>query len=74
MVVEDKSEAYKSKELEIKIRDLEAALGRKQMEIDLLNKVIDIANQEFKTDLKKNLSSPPSYGSEPPKGLNTDTK
>ena len=74
MVVEDKSEAYKSKELELKIRDLEAALGRKQMEIDLLNKVIEIANQEFKTDLKKNLSSPPSYGSEPTKGLNTDTK
>ena len=42
--------------------------------IDLLNKVIDLANQEFSTDLKKNLSPVPLSGSEPTKGLNTDTK
>jgi transposase len=54
MVVEDQSEAYRSKELELRIKELEAALGRKQMEIDILNKVIDLADQEYKTDLKKN--------------------
>jgi transposase len=54
MVVEDQSEAYRTKELEARIKELEAALGRKQMELDILNKVIDIANQEYKTDLKKN--------------------
>jgi len=32
---------------------LEAALGRKQMELDLLNKIIDLANEEYKTDFKK---------------------
>ncbi len=63
MVVEDKSEAYHSRELEKRIKDLEAALGRKQMEVDLLNKIIDLANDEYKTDLKKNISKNPSNGS-----------
>jgi len=63
MVVEDKSEAFRSKELEERIKELEAALGRKQMEVDLLNKIIDRANDEFKADLKKNSSKKPSNGS-----------
>ena len=53
IVVENQSEQYKRKELEQKINDYEAALGRKQMEIDMLNKLIDIANEEYHTDLKK---------------------
>jgi len=53
LVVENKSEAYRSKELEKHILELEAALGRKQIENDLLNKVIDLANEEYRTDLKK---------------------
>ena len=63
MVVEDQSEAYRSKDLEKRIKELEAALGRKQMEVDLLNKVIDIANEELHTDLKKNFSKHLSPGS-----------
>lgn len=74
MVVEDKSEAYRSLDLEKRIKELEAAVGRKQMEIDLLNKVIDLANEEFKTDLKKNLSTKPSKDSESKKGSHTGTK
>jgi len=53
IVVENQSEQYKRKELEQKIKDYQAALGRKQMEIDMLNKLIDIANEEYHTDLKK---------------------
>jgi transposase-like protein len=68
LVVEDKSEAYRSKELEKQIRELEAALGRKQMELELLNKIIDLANEEYKADLKKNFSNQPSSGSESTKG------
>ncbi len=34
------SEQYRSKELEKRITELEAALGRKQLEIDYLNKLI----------------------------------
>ena len=74
MVVEDKSESYRSKELEKRLKDAEAALGRKQMEIDFLNKLIEFANEEFKTDLKKNLLNGPSPGSKSTKGKGTGTK
>ena len=53
MVIEDKSESYRTTELEKRLKEAEAALGRKQMEIDFLNKIIDLANDEYRTDLKK---------------------
>ena len=74
MVVEDKSEAYRSQELEKRIKDLEAALGRKQMEVDFLSKIIDLANEEYKTDLKKNLPKEPSKDSGVKKDPPTNTK
>lgn len=64
MVVEDKSEAYRSISLEARIKELEAALGRKSMELELLQKVIDLANQELNIDLKKNFSDKPLKSSE----------
>lgn len=54
LVIQMDSEQYRSKELEKKVTELEAALGRKQMEIDYLNKLIEIAGQDLSTDLKKN--------------------
>lgn len=74
MVVEDKSESYRTNELEKRLKEAEAALGRKQMEIDFLNKIIDLANDEYRTDLKKSLVNPPSAGSNRTKAKNTDTK
>lgn len=74
MVVEDKSEAYRSMELEKRLKEAEAALGRKQMEIDFLNKLIEFANEEFKTDLKKNLLNKPLPGFKSTKGKGTGTK
>jgi transposase-like protein len=74
MIVEDKSEVYRSKELERRLQELEAALGRKQMEVDFLNKIIDLANTEYQTDLKKILPKAPSAGSRSTKGKNTSTK
>jgi transposase-like protein len=73
MVVEEKSEGYRSKELERRLHEMEAALGRKQMEIDFLNKIIDLANEEYRTDLKKNIAKEPLGGSRRTKGKNTDT-
>ncbi len=73
LVVEKQSEQYKSKALEQRIKELEAALGRKQMEIDLLNKLIELANQEYQTDLKKNISNPYLSGSGSTKESNTST-
>ena len=74
LVVEDKSEVYRSKQLEKRILELEAALGRKQMKLDLLEKVIDLANESYSTDLKKNLLSQSSSGSGSTKAKNTGTK
>ena len=74
LVVENKSEAYHSKELGERIKELEAALGRKQMEIELLEKVIDLANESYQTDLKKSLLRQPSSGSGTTKAKNTGSK
>ena len=74
MVVEDKSEAYRSQNLEQRIKELEAALGRKQIEVELLNQIIELANEEYKTDLKKNLSKDPSKGSDTKKRPNENSK
>ena len=63
IIVETKSEGYKSKELEKRVQELEAALGRKQLEIDFLNKIIEIGNEELGIDLKKKFSTPPFNGS-----------
>ena len=63
-VMEMDSEQYKTKELEKKVAELEAALGRKQMEIDFLNKLIDIADQDLGTDIKKNIATRVSTGTE----------
>lgn len=62
LVVEDKSESYQTKVLEAKLREVEAALGRKQMELDFLNKLIELAGAELRMDLKKNFSTPASNG------------
>ena len=74
MVVEDKSESYRTKELEKRLKEAEAAIGRKQMEIDFLNKLIEFADEEYKIDIKKNLSKGPSPGSKSTKGKSTSTK
>lgn len=63
LVVELNSEGYRSKELEKKVKELEAAVGRKQMEIDFQNKLIELANEELAIDIKKKLYTKPSTGS-----------
>jgi transposase len=64
MVVQMDSESYKTKELEKRIQELEAALGRKQLEVDFLNKLIDVGKEELGVDLKKKFFTPPFNGSE----------
>ena len=74
MVLQDTSEAYRTKELEAQIKELQAALGRKQLEVDLLNKIIEKASEAYGSDLKKNLSGQLSSGIERIKGVSKDTK
>lgn len=63
LVVENKSEAYRTKELEKRIKELEAALGRKSLETEYLNSLIEVASNELHLDIKKNFGDKPSGGS-----------
>lgn len=63
-VVERKdSNIDRIKQLEIKIKELEQAVGQKQIKIDYLEKMNDIAKDEFSIDIKKNFNTPQSVGS-----------
>lgn len=68
LVMQMDSEQYRSKALEKRVAELEAALGRKQMEIDYLNKLIEIAGQDLDIDLKKNINMNASVGTGKTKG------
>ena len=62
-VVEMKdSQMQKFKDMEARIKELEQAVGRKQMTIDFLAKMIDLAEEEYKIDIKKSSNTPPSGG------------
>lgn len=58
------SSTQKLKELQIRVKELEAIVGRKQISIDYLEKMIDIAKDEYDIDIKKNFDTPQSTGSE----------
>jgi len=53
-VIQMESESEKTKLLLRRVMELEAALGRKQLEADYLNKLIELAGKELNFDLKKN--------------------
>lgn len=57
------SSAKKMKELEARIKELEAAVGRKQIQVDYYEKMIELAKTELDIDIKKNYNTPPSAGS-----------
>lgn len=60
-IVENKTSSTKKiKELEQKIKDLEAMVGRKQIKIDYLETMMQVAKQELDIDIKKNFSTPQS--------------
>jgi len=62
-VVEMKqSSSLKLKELAQKVKDLERIVGQKQIKIDYLEKMIDIAKDEFDIDIKKKHNTPQSAG------------
>lgn len=54
--------AQKVKSLEQKISELEAALGRKQIELDYLETLLEVAKEDLDIDLKKNYGTPRSNG------------
>jgi transposase-like protein len=54
----------KLKQLELKVKELEQIVGQKQIKIDYLEKMIDIAKDDLNIDIKKNYNTPQSTGSE----------
>jgi transposase len=63
MVVEMESEAKKTIELSARIAELERIIGQKQLTIDYLDKLIELAGHHYEIDLKKTFVTPPSSGS-----------
>ena len=57
------SSDQKVKDLQAKIAELERMVGQKQIKVDFLEKMIDLAEDEYDLDLKKSSSSKPSSGS-----------
>jgi transposase len=53
----------KLKDLETRVKELERVIGQKQLEIDYLEKMIDLAKEKFDIDIKKNSNTPQSNGS-----------
>src|SRR5210317_905140 len=53
----------KIKELEKKVKELERAVGQKQLYIDYMEKMMEIAKDDLGIDIKKNFDTPQSAGS-----------
>lgn len=53
----------KLKDLQQRIAELERALGRKQIQVEFYEKMLELAKKEYNIDLKKNSFTRPSSGS-----------
>ncbi|XOV66602.1 MAG: transposase [Fluviicola sp.] len=63
-VVEMKdSSSKKVADLEARVKELEGIIGKKQIKIDYLETMIDVAKEELDIDIKKNYSTPQSDAS-----------
>ena len=58
LVIEMESEALKTKILLERNAELERIIGQKQLKIDYLEKLIEIASEDLKIDLKKSINTP----------------
>jgi transposase len=56
MVLQKESEATKTSELLVKVAELERRLGQKQMQLDYLEKLVELASKEYEIDFKKNFN------------------
>lgn len=56
MVVQKDSEAQRTSDLLNQVAELERCLGQKQMQIDHLEKLVELASKEYDIDFKKNFN------------------
>ena len=57
------SNTKKIKDMQDRIKDLERIVGQKQLNIDYLEKMIELAKEKFDIDIKKNSNTSQSGGS-----------
>ena len=62
-IIEPMSDSRKIEELRAKIKELEQLIGQKQIQLEFKDKMIEIAEQMYKVDIKKKLGSKLSNGS-----------
>jgi transposase len=62
-VIETESETRQIIALKEKIKELEQIIGQKQIQLEFKDKMIEIAEETYKIDLKKKFGSSPSTGS-----------
>lgn len=55
-VVESRSDSQKILALKEQVKELERMIGEKQIKLDFQNKMIELAEQEYKIDIKKKFS------------------
>lgn len=73
MVVESKSDTRKLLQFKEHIKELEQLIGQKQIKIDFLEKMIELAQEEYGIDIKKKVSTK-QYGGSGTTVKNTLTK
>ena len=61
-VIEPESETRKVLLLKQEVSELQRVIGEKQLKMDFLEKVIELAEQEYGLDIKKKFTTKPSYG------------
>lgn len=62
LVVQMESESFKTQRLQQQVAELERIVGQKQLEVDFLNKLLELASEEIGYDVKKNTSLKLSNG------------
>lgn len=59
LIVESLSDTHKILELKKQIAELERSLGQKQIQLDFRDKMIDLAEEIYKIDIKKKFGTKP---------------
>ena len=61
-IIEPMSDTQKIKEVQAKIKELERLVGQKQIQLEFKEKMIEIAEEMYKVDIKKKVGSRLSSG------------
>ena len=61
-IVESESDTRKILELKAKVAELERIIGKKQVQLDFKDKMIDLAEETYNVDIKKKFDTKPLSG------------